>query len=84
MKLVPLLSGDKSLNPVLSHQLTETLKVFKNRCLPFIYLNIGNLLSKSHELRGIIKASNATVVGITELKLDDAINDVKFASKDTA
>ena len=74
LKLILLLSGCKSLNPGpnrTNHQLTENLKVFKTRVLHFIHLNINSLLSKIDELREIVKGSNATVVGITESKLDD-------------
>ena len=70
-------TGDISLNPGpnrTNHQLTENLKVFKNRGLHFIHLNINNILSKIDELREIVIASNAKVVGITESKLDDSIN----------
>ena len=74
LKLILLLSGDISLNPEpnqTNHQLTEDSKVFKNRGLHFIHLNINSLLSEIDELRELVKASNATVVGITESKLDD-------------
>ena len=71
------MSGDISLNPGpnrTSDQLTENLKVFKNRGLHFIRLNINCLLSKIDELRELVKTSNAMVVVITELKVDDSIN----------
>ena len=77
MKLILPLSGDISLNAGpnrTNDQLTENLKVFKNRGLHFIHLNINCLLSKIDELRGLVKASNAMVVGITESKVDDSIN----------
>ena len=54
------------------------MKVFKNRVLHFIHLNINSLLSKTDKLRELVKASNATVVGITESKLDDLINDCEI------
>ena len=75
------MSGDISLNPgpnQTNDQLTENLKVFKNRGLHFIYLNINSLLLKIDELRELVKASNATVVGITESKLNDSINDCEI------
>ena len=75
LKLTLLLTGDISLNPGpnrTNHQLTENLKVFKNRGLHFIHLNINDMLSKIDELREIVIASNAKVVGITESKLDDS------------
>ena len=77
LKLILLLPSDISLNPGpnrTNHQLTENLKVFKNRGLHFIHLNINSLLSKIDELREIVKASNVTVLGITESKLDDSTN----------
>ena len=83
MKLILLLPSDISLNPGpnrTNHQLTEDLKVFKNRGLHFIHLNINSLLSKIDELREIVKASNVTVLGITESKLDDSQTIVKFTS----
>ena len=76
-----LFSGDISLNPGpnrTNHQLTENLKVFRNRGLHFLYLDINSLLPKIGDLREIVKASNATVVGITESKLDDSINDCEI------
>ena len=83
MKLIPLLPSDISLNPGpngTNHRLTEDLKVFKNRGLHFIHLNINSLLSKIDELREIVKASHVTVLGITESKLDDSQTIVKFTS----
>ena len=62
-------------------QLTENLKVFKNRGLHFIHLNINRLLSKIDELKELVKVSNATVVGITESKLDNSINDCEIYIK---
>ena len=81
LKLILLLSSDISLIPGPSrtnHQLTENLKVFKNRRLHFIHFNINSLLSKIDELREMVKTSNATVVGITESKLDDSINNCEL------
>ena len=81
LKLILLFSGDISLNPWpnwTNYQLTENLKVFKNRGLHFIHLNINSLLSKTGELKELVKASNAMVVGITELKLDDSINNCEI------
>ena len=73
MTLIPLHSLNPGSNRT-NRQLTESLKAFKNRGLNFIHLNINCLLSKSGELRELVKASNATVVEITESKLDDSIN----------
>ena len=60
LKLIVLLPADISLNPWsnrTNHQLTENLKVFKNRGLHFIHLNINSLLSKIDELREIVPKS---------------------------
>ena len=76
-----LFSGDISLNPEpnrTNHQLTENLKVFRNRGLHFLHLNTNSLLPKIDDLREIVKASNSKVVGITESKLDDSINDCEI------
>ena len=70
-----------SLNPRANrtnHQLTENVKVFKNRGMHFTHLNINSLLSKIDELKELVKASNATVVGITDSKLGDSINDCEI------
>ena len=54
LKLTLLLTGDISLNPGpnrTNHRLIENLKVFKNRVLHFIHLNINNIITKIDELR---------------------------------
>ena len=73
-KLVLLLSGDISLNPepIQNDHLKENWKIFRNRGLHFIHLNINSLLPKTDELREIVKISNPTVIGITETKLDNS------------
>ena len=48
---------------------------FKNRGLHFLHININSLLSKIDELRQIAKKSNATIIGITESKLDKSVTD---------
>ena len=81
LKLILQLPGDISSNPGpnrTNHQLTENLKVFKNSGLHFIHLNINSLLSKTDELGKLVKASNATLAGITESKLDCPINDCEI------
>ena len=54
------------------------MKVFKNSGVHFIHLNINSLLSKTDELRELVKASKATLAGITESKLDGSINACKI------
>ena len=57
----------------LSH--TENWNVFKKRGLHLLHLNINSLLPKIDELRYIAKNSNATVIGISESKLDNSVLD---------
>ena len=44
---------------------------FKKRGLHFLHININSILSKIDELRHIAKLSNASVIGVSESKLDD-------------
>ena len=53
----------------------DNWKVFNNRGLHLIHLNINSLLSKIDELRAIAKKSRAAVIGITESKLDESVTD---------
>ena len=50
-------------------------KAFSKRGLHLIHLNINSLLSKIDELREIAKKTRATVIGITESKLDGSVLD---------
>ena len=50
-------------------------KVFNKRGLHLIHLNLNSLLPKIDELRAIAKKSRATVIGITESKLDETVLD---------
>ena len=50
-------------------------KVFIQRELHFIHLNINSLLSKIDELKIIAKNTGASVIGITESKLDNSVLD---------
>ena len=54
----------------------DNWKVFNKRGLHLIHLNINSLLSKIDELRAIAKKSRATVIGITESKLDETVLDM--------
>ena len=54
---------------------TDNWKVFNKRGLHLIHLNINSLLSKIDELRATAKKSRATVIGITESKLDETVLD---------
>ena len=66
--------GDISLNPgpLNNPQLfkQEEWQAFSNRGLHLIHLNINSLLPKIDELRDIAKRIKATVIGISESKLD--------------
>ena len=48
---------------------------FKNRGLHLLHLNINSILPKIDELREIAKVSKATIIGISESKLDESILD---------
>ena len=50
-------------------------KAFNKRGLHLIHLNINSLLSKIDELREIARKTRATVIGITESKLDRSVLD---------
>ena len=39
----------------------------------FIHLNINNFLPRIDEIRYIAKLTNATVIGLSETKLDNAV-----------
>ena len=54
--------------------LKENRKTFRSRGLRFIHLDRNSLLTKIDELREI-KITNPTVIGITETKIDNSIND---------
>ena len=75
--LLILLSGDISLNPGPTHQhklqCLNEWNIFKSRGLHFIHLNINSLLPKIEELCIIAKSPNATIIGISESKLDESV-----------
>ena len=72
-----LLSGDISLNPGPVYQGTTKCSSewndFMSRGLHFFHFNINSLLSKIEELRYIAKPTNASVIGISESKLDASV-----------
>ena len=75
--LMLLPSGDISLNPDPPHhnqlQPRSEWSVFNSRGLHFIHLIVNSLLPKIDELRNIAKLSNAAVISIRELKLDNSV-----------
>ena len=74
--LLILHSGDISLNPGPTHQhklqCLNEWNIFKSTGLQFIHLNINILLPKIEELLIIAKSTNATIIGISESKLDES------------
>ena len=54
---------------------TDNWKVSNKRGLHLTHLNINSILSKIDELRAIAKKSRASVIGITESKLDKTVLD---------
>ena len=51
-------------------------KIFSKRGLHImIHLNINSVLSKTDEVRVIVKKSKAAVIGVTESKLDATVLD---------
>ena len=48
-------------------------KIFKKKSLHILHLNINSLLPKIDEIRFIAKQSNASIIGISESKLDSSI-----------
>ena len=72
--LLILLSGDMSLNSGPNHQhklqCLNKWNILKSRDLHFIHLNINSLSPKIEELQVIDKSANATVIGISESRLD--------------
>ena len=78
-RLILILSGDISLNPGSVYNYHQpNLKewdIFKIKGLHLLHLNVNSFLPKIDELRYIAKRSNATVMGITESKLEKCILD---------
>ena len=77
-----LLSGDIQFNPgpaINKINGDVSWEHFKRRGLHFIHLNISSLLPKIDELREIAKHSNASVIGITESKLDESVFDSEIS-----
>ena len=46
--------------------------MFQKRGMHFIHLNINNLQPKIDEIRYVAKLTNATVIGLSETKLDNS------------
>ena len=84
--LLILLSGDIILNlrPTHQHKLQCLNKwnTFKSRGLHFIHFNINSLPPKIEELRIIAKSTNATILGISESKLDESVLEPEIQTGD--
>ena len=72
-----LLSGDISLNPgpFYNNQSLDSYEwdVFRSKRIHLIHLNVNSLFPKIDEIRYIAERTKATVIGITESKLDESI-----------
>ena len=66
---------DKTNNDAYKTDPVADWKAFNKRGLHLIHLNINSLLSKIDELREIARKTRATVIGITESKLDGSVLD---------
>ena len=71
-----LLSGDIHPNPG-PHEthIGKMWEPFEKRGLHLLHININSLLSKIDELRSIISKTNPAILGVTETKLDNSIQD---------
>ena len=63
---------DYHLDP-LSAVSNDAWNIFQKRGMHFIHLNINSILPKIDEIRYIAKLTNATVIGLSETKLDNAV-----------
>ena len=76
-----LLSGDISLNPEPPHNSEIdglSWNVFDKKGLQFLHVNVNSILPEIEEMRFRAKKSKATVIGITETKLDGIIFDAEI------
>ena len=71
-----MLSGDISLKPGPPHNSQIdglSWNVFDKKGLHFLNMNVNSILPRTEEIRFIAKTSKATVIGISETKLDGTI-----------
>ena len=80
-QLALLLSGDVELNPgdsqVIQIRDSDIWNPMKKKGLHFLHLNVNSLIPKIDEIRNIAFKTKAAVIGITESKLDNSINDIE-------
>ena len=82
LRFLLILSGDISLNPGPPIDLTasnESWKVFSKRGFHMVHVNINSLFPKIDEIRAIADTTKASVIGITESKLDSTITDAEVS-----
>ena len=60
----------------------EKWAVFKKKGIHFVHININSLLPKINELQYLTKLSNASIVGYSEIKLDDSISSSEIEIED--
>ena len=78
LRILLLLSGNVELNPGPNQQLGTDQSVYENfncRGMHFFHLNINSVLPKIDELRIIAKEINPSIIGLTETKIDNNVND---------
>ena len=63
---------DHQLDP-LSVVTNDAWNIFQKRDMHFIHLNINSILPKTDKIHYIAKLTNATVIGLSETKLDNAV-----------
>ena len=51
----------------------DTWNIFQKGDMHLIHLNINSILPKIDEIRYIVKLTNATVIGLSETKLDNTV-----------
>ena len=78
-KLFLLLSRNVSLNPEVIQRSSDINSTkwepLNKKGLHFLHININSLLSKTDEIRSVTNKTKATIIGITESKLDHAVPD---------
>jgi len=75
-----LLSNDISLNPGPVNVISDDIWApFNNRGMHFLHLNVNSLLNKIDEVRQIVNASNVSIFGLTETKLDSSVYDSEIS-----
>jgi hypothetical protein len=53
----------------------DKFEIFNKRGLHFIHVNINSILPKIEEIRCIARSVNLSIIGLSESKLDNTVND---------